>query len=400
MADTIVGALRVLRDHWPALVGIFLFGWIGRMGFLWLATEVSKLSPTVAVLILPLAPLSTIVALVLMLRIVAVTLPAFEQVFATMPARQRWHDHATVVGQVLLPFLAVYASQGLLRQDTLVFLEDTTMDELMNNAIPTFDRAVYAEGVWLIVMVAAVLILRKLLSLTGWSNRSVMMSAFATYLEILWLVTLVQTLASRADEFVVWIRERAVIDGIIEGLDSVVSWLGDFGLALAAFIGWLGDTISNLASVIVMPISMLAVGAAVYGRELKDGPPIPTHEGMTRRLKKVPNPMKRLIGQLLEPVTTPVMSAWNSFGRIIVAGLIPTLLFCLVFVLLNQLDNAVALIMHQLIGPRSRELAFAVEPYLNLVSNLCFTVAAVALLAAAVNVLVAKQGADLDDARD
>ena len=27
---------RVLRDHWPQLVGLCLLGIIGRMGFLWL----------------------------------------------------------------------------------------------------------------------------------------------------------------------------------------------------------------------------------------------------------------------------------------------------------------------------------------------------------------------------
>ena len=66
-----VDAGRVLANHWPQLVGLFLLGWAGRMGFLWLATVVSDVSPSLAVFIVPLAPMSTLVSLVLMLRATA-----------------------------------------------------------------------------------------------------------------------------------------------------------------------------------------------------------------------------------------------------------------------------------------------------------------------------------------
>ena len=35
---------RVLRDHWPQLVGLCLIGIIGRMGFLWLAVWASGIN--------------------------------------------------------------------------------------------------------------------------------------------------------------------------------------------------------------------------------------------------------------------------------------------------------------------------------------------------------------------
>ena len=51
---------RVLRDHWPQLVGLCLIGIIGRMGFLWLAVWASGINGILGVLILPLASLSTL----------------------------------------------------------------------------------------------------------------------------------------------------------------------------------------------------------------------------------------------------------------------------------------------------------------------------------------------------
>ena len=59
-ARFVVDAGRAIAAHWPQLVALFLAGWAGRMGFLWLATVVSDLSPTIAVLILPLAPMATL----------------------------------------------------------------------------------------------------------------------------------------------------------------------------------------------------------------------------------------------------------------------------------------------------------------------------------------------------
>lgn len=389
MADTIVGALRVLRDHWPQLIGIFLLGWTGRMGFLWAASEASKTNATLAILILPLAPLSTIIAMVMMLRVVAETLPAFEHLFERLSPGERWRDHFTVAGQMLVPLLGVYASQDLIRQDSLIFREDTTAEEVMNNVVPTFERTLYAPGVWIFVLIFGVLALRKLISVTGLAEKSLAVAGFAAYLEALWLVTLVQAIAGQIRGLYEWIRDRAVIDAMLSSLDSLLTWLGSIGTAITNLFGWLGSAVASSIEIIVLPLSLLAVGSAVYSNELKGTAPIPTHEGVTRRLKRVPNPVKRYVGQLLEPVITPVASAWHSLARVLLAGLIPTVLFCLVFLLLNQLDNVVALALRGVVGPREMLWSYAVEPYMDMAGQLAFSVASVALVAAAVNALIA-----------
>lgn len=70
--------VRTLGAHWPQLVVLFLLGWAGRMGFLWLATWVSDWNPTIAVFIVPLAPMSTLLSMVLMLRALTPSLSAFQ----------------------------------------------------------------------------------------------------------------------------------------------------------------------------------------------------------------------------------------------------------------------------------------------------------------------------------
>ena len=70
-----------------------------------------------------------------MLRAMAPTLPAFRDLVEPLSPRQRWMDDLTVAAQVLIPFLAVYASAGLLRQDVRVFLYDSTLDEWTNTNI-------------------------------------------------------------------------------------------------------------------------------------------------------------------------------------------------------------------------------------------------------------------------
>lgn len=67
----VVQGLRLVLAHWPVLALLFLLGATGRNGFLWLAVAVSEDHPTVAGFILPLAPLSTLVAFVLMLVVVS-----------------------------------------------------------------------------------------------------------------------------------------------------------------------------------------------------------------------------------------------------------------------------------------------------------------------------------------
>ena len=99
-ARVFIDGARVLIAHWPELIGLFLAGWAGRTGFLWLTTAVSNVSPTAALFVLPFAPLATLLSLVLMLRATAPTLAAFRGVVEALSLRARWRDDLTVASQL------------------------------------------------------------------------------------------------------------------------------------------------------------------------------------------------------------------------------------------------------------------------------------------------------------
>lgn len=389
-----VDAGRVLANHWPQLVGLFLLGWAGRMGFLWLATVVSDVSPSLAVFIVPLAPMSTLVSLVLMLRATALSLPAFANLFAGLSVAERVREDFTVAGQVLLPFLAVYASAGLLRDDVRVFLYDTTADESLNTGLQQIDwgRADYAEGWALFALVVGALAARKVIALLALAEKHLAWAGVAAYIEVLWMMTLANAFASRIAEVTEWVTTRQAVAGVIGLYDAARAWLASVAGWADALLDAAGAFLGSLGSVVLVPVAWLAIGAAVYGQKLSGRAiEFETHEQVTARLMKVPNPVRRAVAQVAEPVTTPVKSTLGAIGKIAAAGVIPMVLFCIIFLVANQVQTLVALLLRHLIGPGEMLRQFALSPYYLLGSRLVHFVVILALLAAAVNAIVTGQ---------
>lgn len=388
---------KLLAGHWPQLVGLFLIGWAGRMGMLWLAVLVSDDSPTVAVLILPLAPMATLLSMVLMLRVTAVSLPAFGGLFEGISRRQRWTNDLTSASQVLLPFLAVYVSQGMLAQDSRAFLYDSFADEFFNASLTTMDfgRADYASGPYLVAMVVVALAARKAITMLDLAKKSVAWSFGATYLEVLWLVTLTHALAFEVDKLADWLATRRATAPVADW------WAGVSGPVIEAyehsapkvFIDWVGSILGGMGGLVLVPVAWMAIGATVYGAQLAKGPKIETHEEVAKRIAKVPNPVRRAVAQTLEPITTPVRDTFAAIGKIATAGIIPMVLFCLVFVIASQVKVGVAWLFRVAVGPRDPDLLYAIAPYNDLLQRLAYFTLTLVLLAAAVNAVVMGQRA-------
>lgn len=390
----VIGGARVLGAHWPELVGLFLVGWIGRMSFLWLATTVSDWSPTVAVLILPLAPFSTLLSFVLMLRAMVPTLPAFSGMFERRTARERWTEDFAVAGKVLLPFLAIYASAGLLKQDATVFLLDSAADEALNTTIQDIDwgRADYAPGLTIVAFIVIALVARKVIALLGLVNRHLAWAGVAAYIEILWIMTLANALNSQLEEIAAWATTRKISAPIIHWWEQLITTVREWSALADALLSMVVTVLGNLGAVVVVPVAWLAIGAAVYGHQLRSAElAVPGHEEMTKRLKKIPNPVKRVAAQITEPIVTPVQSALGAMKKIAVAGILPMVMFCIVFLAAGIVENGVALLLRELIGPGSGARQFALEPYTILIQRGVYFVLALALLAAAVNAIVMAQ---------
>lgn len=392
----IIDAARVIAAHWPQLVVLFLLGWIGRMSFLWITTEVSDWSPTLAVLILPFAPLSTLLSFVLMLRAMAPSLPAFAGIFEGAGPRQRVADDLTVAGQVMIPFLAVYASAGLLKQDTTVFLLDSTADESMNTAIQNIDwgRADYAPGVTIIAFIVIGLAGRKVISLKGLADRHIAWAGVAAYLEVLWIITLAQALSSELASVTSWITSRRIIATIIDWWEGFTTAIREWNAVFGGIMDAINSLLGNLGAVVIVPVAWLAIGAAVYGHKLNSVDlAMPSHEEYTKRIERVPSPVRRAARHVAEPVVSPIQSTLGAIRKIAVAGVLPMIMFCVVFLVAGAVQSLAALAMRALFGPGEALRQFALEPYTTMVERGAYFVIALALLAAAVNAIVLAQKA-------
>ncbi|MDO5677169.1 MAG: hypothetical protein Q4G35_06635 [Propionibacteriaceae bacterium] len=393
LARLFVDGARVFAAHWPQLAVLFLLGWAGRMGFLWLATVASNLSGTVALFIVPLAPLSTLLSMVLMLRVLAPSLSAFQGMLEPATAAQRFRDDLTVAAQVLLPFLAVYASAGLLRQDVHVFLVDAWADESLNSQLINMDysRTLYAEGWVLIVMIVAALVIRKIITMRELSKKSLKWAALATYLEVLWMVSLANAFTTQLAALTEWVTTRRVVAGVLHWYEQAVAvaraWGGWATTLLDAVTGFIG----SLGSLILVPVAWLAIGAAVYGHKLKSSVlKVETQEEIEARQKALP-PVKRIAARAAEPVATPVRSAMRALAQIASAGIIPMVLFCVSFAVAVQVQTVVAQGMRLLFGPGTAPRNFALEPYAVMAERGVYFMVALTLLAVAVNVVVESQ---------
>lgn len=400
-ARVFVDGARVLLAHWPELIGLFLAGWAGRTGFLWLTTAVSNVSPTAALFVLPFAPLATLLSLVLMLRATAPTLAAFRGVVEALSLRERWRDDLTVASQVLIPFLAVYATAGLLKEDAMVFVADANADEMLNAGLSStdFGRTVYAEGWALVALVLFALAARKVISLLELTKRHLAWSAVAVYIEVLWVMTLANAFARQLDELTAWVLSRRAIDGIVTWWEGVVAWLRSISSLMTAAVDAVAAFLGGLGTLVIVPVAWLAIGAAVFGASLKATAfRVETHDEVTRRLKAIPRPVRRVVSQAIEPLTTPVQNTVAAIAKVASAGILSMVLFCVVFYIASSLQTFVYLATRLAFGPGTDLRQYAMSPFMQLGGRLVYFVVALSLLAAAVNAIVLSQRAAAETA--
>src|SRR5580765_1238113 len=109
----IVHGLRIACAHLPALAVIYLLGAMGRNGILWQSVWLSRDHATLAWLLMPLAPICSLSAFIVMLRTIAPSLTTAS--FATpdpgeTTRRARVGAQLTLLASTLIPFLTVYAA--------------------------------------------------------------------------------------------------------------------------------------------------------------------------------------------------------------------------------------------------------------------------------------------------
>ncbi|MDJ1113142.1 hypothetical protein [Microbacterium dauci] len=334
MRAVIVMAGRLLVAHWPALVAWFLIGTLGRYVGLEVAGFVGGYSALGGILILPLAILAklvSVVAMFLVLRDGMVRLGVIAPAPTERAERRRAFRDAMLSS--VLPFIAVYAALGFLREDVAAYL-DTALQVKIGREFTEIVTGVDADTAgtvdalewepWTIAVV--VLAFAGRWAWTRWHARLPRWTALAaTYLEGLWVFLAAYFVGEAIGQVTGWVDSRQAISW----LGDARAWVGD----LFAPLGWAWDGIGwllgELGGLLGVPLAWLAIAGIVYGQAV--APQGVQWRGelverarerygtVPQRLRRRLNDLGARAGSRFVPVWRAMVLMWRS-GPILIGG--------------------------------------------------------------------------------
>jgi hypothetical protein len=397
---------RLVGRHWPALVSLFLAGYVGRELAMRAAVRTSELDGTLGFLVLVFAPLATLTALVLMLRVTRSSLPWLRMATAdsneqTVVAGSRPHSLLNYLGSALVPFLAVYASYGYLKQDVSdygyrVFAAAVFGDaEIFNGKkIDVLSRLPFTFGAVLGAVVVIAVALRWLLSRFEGRPRLAWLGILGAYVEVLWITIVAWTLADFQDTATGWARERRAVHWAEDSWSATMDAIGPLATPTREVAAWLGGLLGSVDAVLVVPLAWLAVGAVVYGHRV--APPPPAGEllrAASRRWSIVPAPLRRVGGALTSDLRERFGPLVDGLRLVVRAGLAPMLLFCVAFLIAQTASKWLWELERLLIGAQDVPTVWlAIDEPLGVFNDLVATVLLVCLLGAAIDRVLRNQG--------
>ncbi|WP_166355481.1 hypothetical protein [Phytoactinopolyspora limicola] len=386
-------AARLLARHWPVVLTILLAGEAARYTALWAAVVVSDVNGTLGVLTLTLAPMAAVSALIGALYALRHSLPSVVRSRALTESGHHPTGVAPVIGTVLVPFLAIYASYGYLREDIFRFVNTAVADEFFDVDVllgmDTIDvnRTTLATGWVALVVVAGALVARFGLDLLSHRRRIPGLVWLAGYLEALWLITLARTLSVHQDAAIMWIRDHPMSTTLVDAWQSLVALAGPLGDVVSGVTGRLFGLLSSADTVIVIPVAWLTVGAVVYGRHLHEPPRhVAGHRAAgARRATRMPALVRATGRRATSGLTDRFSEIGTGLRRLAQAGLAPMLLFTVAFLAAQRLEDVLNLAWRELLGPMPLGTLLAFSPHMSMVSHAIGTTVVVCLLGAAIN---------------
>jgi hypothetical protein len=404
MFTVVAAGTRLWLRHWPVLLTLALLGAAVRMGAIWAATVISEHDNTLGVLVLVLAPLGSVTAIVMMLYSMRGSLPHIASAAATTAPedalRHRERRLIDMLASVLVPFLAVYASYGLLKEDTDRFINAVAADEFFNNADIFYrpgggidpDRFVFATGWAAVAIVAGAIVFRfglaKLEGLRGWTS----LGFAGAYVEVLWLTTLAAHFTIYQDAVWDWVESRRGVEIFVGWWLDLLDLIGPAAGPIDVAADWLLGVLGNFDAIVVVPVAWLTVGAVVYGHKLVPPPEPPKRK--SRIMAKVPGPIRRWGSELLADVQERFSALFGGLRQLAVAGLGPMLIFGLAFLASARLEDGLNLLARNLIGPQELNIWLAFSPHVGTVTRAIGLTVTMCLLAAAVDRVLAAGGAE------
>lgn len=394
--SVVLVGLRLALAHLPTLLAIVLTGAAVRNGVLWASVELSDSHATLAGFLLPLAPMATLTAIVLMLRQVSRGL-TWATFGAGVEQPGRAGPYLGLLSSALIPFLTVYAAQGYLKEDLRAFVNAAAYDELRGNAGAFYgeradvDRYFIATGAVLVGIVAVALVLRFLISRFDLPSRHAAWGLAASYIEVIWLFLLASQFTRYQSSVWDWIMGRRFVEWVDDRWTSIIDLVGPLGRPVQTVADGIGNLLSDADAVLIIPIAWLTVGAVALGQKIETPTERRRRFIAEERLKRVPTAIRRVGHEATADIRGRFSGLGNGIRLLAVGGLLPMLLFCLVFIIARQAGNLVLELYRAVVGPMAADTAVAFNPYISVLSNAAYSVLLVGLLAAAVDRVVRRR---------
>lgn len=445
-SSVVVDGLRLAWRHLPVLLVLFLFGAAVRGGVIWLAVEVSDQHPFLAQLLLPLAPIGTLAAIIFMLRTLspslrhasfatAATAPTVGVDGATdAPAADEPSPRARkkvaaggrlgLLASVLVPFLTVYSAQGFLEADRRQFINQAAFQEFRASADLFYGtdtgpmRFIIGDRAFVLGVIVVAFVLRRLINRFELAEKHTGVGLFAAYVEIFWLFSLAVYADQLLQRFSDWRDSRAFTVWALDGWHGVVEVLGPVGVPVKAVVDAVAGVLANGADLVVVPIAWLTVGAVAFGRRDRltaptaptSAAPIPADPGsatgsgdvsagrwrrsfdaVAARTQRVPAPVRRLGRNATADLRDRFRTFADGVRLLVVAGLVPMLLFCVVFMVARGVHWGVGELLRLARGPVDASTGLAFMPWFSVAQMACYTVLLVGLIAAAVDRIIMRR---------
>ncbi len=411
MPQVVATAGRLVLRHWPALLALSLAGAGLRSGVVWAAVEVSDWVGWAGQLILVLAPLGYLVPIVWMLHLCRGSLPQLRQIESVerpeAVTERRERRLVDVAVSVLVPFLAVYVSYGLLQDDLDRFQNEASFDEfsqgivsgLMGEGVdidPAGRIGVYPVQVAVMIVLVA-FVARWLLGRVERSLRFLAIAFAGALVEVYYTGQVARQVNLVRAEGTAWLEDRVVVSEVQGRYDAVVSDLGPLASPVDTATTWLFGLLGAIDAVVVVPVAWLAVGAVVLGHRLTPAPS-PTHP-LLDTMTAIPEPVRRAAAGLLDDIRERWSTFWSSLRVLATGGLLPMLVFGVVFLLVIRVPVLLSEGIRLLVGPTDFWTWWAFSPFernLGMALSMALTAP---LLAAALDRLVAPQLSEAARAR-
>jgi hypothetical protein len=351
---------RVLLRHWPALLAWFLAGRIVHYVGIEIAGYVGAWTSTVGFLILPLAILARLISFVAMFLVLRDGLREL-QAIAPLPqaGAERRRTFLTTLLASILPFFAIYAAWGMLRDDVTAYSAralEVNSGILLQSIVDQTDapeREIALNlsfNVWTVSII--VLAYAGRWAWKKWAARlPKAVSLVAVYLEAVWVCFSLFLIRDGISAFTGWVDTRVGVQWI----GAVRAWFDEKLLPVA----WVWDGIEwfvgEVAGLIAEPLAWLAIAGVIYGQAIAVEKPWANHHLFARgrkRMNSIPGPIRRVLTEIGKDFAgrfTPIVNAFVLMWR---AGPVRIATYVLLYTLVLALSASGLRLIALLIGPQ------------------------------------------------